>query len=76
MFDKERFIEDCRAAVRDSDARAAIRELVTRAVGAPVVDVATHVLEDGVYLPPELTSSVRSYPPQAIICVPVQTAEW
>jgi len=35
MFDKERFIEDCRAAVRDSDARAAIRELVTRAVGAP-----------------------------------------
>jgi predicted metal-dependent enzyme (double-stranded beta helix superfamily) len=35
MFEKERFIEDCRAAVRGSDAQAAIRELVARAVSAP-----------------------------------------
>ena len=32
MFDKERFIEDCRAALKESNAQAAIRELVARAV--------------------------------------------
>ena len=32
MFRKERFIEDCRAALREREARAAIQELVTRAV--------------------------------------------
>ena len=35
MFDKDRFIEDCRAAVKGSDAQGAIRELVARAVSAP-----------------------------------------
>ena len=35
MFDKERFIEDCRAAARDADAQAAIREIVARAVSDP-----------------------------------------
>jgi len=35
MFDKERFIEECRAALRESDAHAAIRELVARAVSEP-----------------------------------------
>ena len=32
MFDKDRFTEDCQAALREHDARKAIRELVTRAV--------------------------------------------
>ena len=35
MFDKDRFIEDCRAAVQGADAQAAIRELVAKAVSAP-----------------------------------------
>jgi len=35
MFDKERFIEDCRAAVRQKDAHAVIRELVAKAVSEP-----------------------------------------
>ena len=35
MFDKERFIEDCRAAVKESNAHAAIRELVAKAVREP-----------------------------------------
>ena len=32
MFDKERFIEDCRAALKEGNAQAAIQELVARAV--------------------------------------------
>jgi predicted metal-dependent enzyme (double-stranded beta helix superfamily) len=35
MFDKDRFIEDCRAAIKSADARAQIRELVARAVSEP-----------------------------------------
>lgn len=35
MFDKERFIEDCRAAIAGRDAQAAIRELVAKAVSDP-----------------------------------------
>lgn len=35
MFDKERFIEQCRTALKESNAHAAIRELVTRAVSDP-----------------------------------------
>ena len=35
MFDKDRFIEDCRAALKESNAQAAIRELVERAVRDP-----------------------------------------
>ena len=35
MFQKERFIEDCRAALKEGDAQAAIRELVQRAVREP-----------------------------------------
>jgi len=35
MFEKERFIEECRAALKESDPRAAIRELVARAVSEP-----------------------------------------
>ena len=35
MFEKERFVEECRAALREHDAQAAIRELVTEAVREP-----------------------------------------
>jgi predicted metal-dependent enzyme (double-stranded beta helix superfamily) len=35
MFDKERFVEQCRAALKESNAQAAIRELVERAVRDP-----------------------------------------
>jgi predicted metal-dependent enzyme (double-stranded beta helix superfamily) len=35
MFDKTRFIEDCRAALTQQDSQAAIRELVARAVSEP-----------------------------------------
>lgn len=35
MFDKERFIEDCRAALKESNPQAAVRELVERAVRDP-----------------------------------------
>jgi len=35
MFDKERFIEDCRAALREKNAQAAIKELVAKAVSDP-----------------------------------------
>jgi len=35
MFQKERFIEECRAALKEGNAQAAIRELVTRAVFEP-----------------------------------------
>jgi hypothetical protein len=35
MFQKERFIEACRAALKEGNAQAAIRELVTRAVSEP-----------------------------------------
>jgi predicted metal-dependent enzyme (double-stranded beta helix superfamily) len=35
MFDKDRFVEQCRAALKDSNAQAAIRELVAQAVSDP-----------------------------------------
>ena len=35
MFEKERFIEDCRAALKEDDTHSAIRELVTAAVTTP-----------------------------------------
>ena len=35
MFDKERFIEECRAALKQRDAHAAVRELVASAVSDP-----------------------------------------
>ena len=35
MFDKERFIEDCRTALRETNAQAAVRELVAKAVSEP-----------------------------------------
>lgn len=35
MFDKERFIEDCRAALREKNAQIAIKELVAKAVSDP-----------------------------------------
>jgi predicted metal-dependent enzyme (double-stranded beta helix superfamily) len=35
MFQKERFIEGCRAALRENDAQAAIHELVARSVSDP-----------------------------------------
>lgn len=35
MFDKDRFIEDCRAALQESNAHAAVRALVERAVSDP-----------------------------------------
>ena len=35
MLDKERFIEECRALLREGNAQAAIRELVAKAVSEP-----------------------------------------
>jgi predicted metal-dependent enzyme (double-stranded beta helix superfamily) len=35
MFDKERFIEDCRAALKEKNTHAAIKELVEKAVSDP-----------------------------------------
>lgn len=35
MFDIEKFIDDCKVAVRDADARAAVKTLVERAVSDP-----------------------------------------
>ena len=35
MFDKEQFIEECRAALAESDAQGAINEIVKKAVSAP-----------------------------------------
>lgn len=35
MFDKERFIEDCRAALKEKNAHGAIKELVEKAVSDP-----------------------------------------
>lgn len=35
MFDQERFIEECRAALKERDAQMAIRELVAQAVADP-----------------------------------------
>lgn len=35
MFDLERFVEECRLAVREADARAAIQELIASAVASP-----------------------------------------
>jgi hypothetical protein len=35
MFQKERFIEECRAALKERDTHAAIRELVATAVSEP-----------------------------------------
>jgi predicted metal-dependent enzyme (double-stranded beta helix superfamily) len=35
MFDKERFIEDCRAALKETQVQGAVRELVARAVSEP-----------------------------------------
>ena len=35
MFEKERFVEECRAAVKEIDALGAINELVTRVVSEP-----------------------------------------
>src|SRR4030095_3931141 len=35
MFDKERFIEECRAALNERNAQGAIRDLVARAVSEP-----------------------------------------
>jgi predicted metal-dependent enzyme (double-stranded beta helix superfamily) len=36
MFEKERFIEECRVALKESDALAAVNELVARVVSEPV----------------------------------------
>ena len=36
MFEKERFIEECRAALKERDTHAAVRELVARAVSEPM----------------------------------------
>src|SRR5262245_41176602 len=39
MFEKERFIEDCRAALKEKDVQGAIRELVERTVREPAAIV-------------------------------------
>jgi hypothetical protein len=35
MFEKEAFVEDCRAALKEDDTHSSIRELVTKAVTSP-----------------------------------------
>ena len=40
MFQKERFIEECRGALKEKDTHAAVRELVARAVGDPAQIIA------------------------------------
>src|SRR6476660_7373141 len=35
MFEKERFVEDCRAALKEHDTHSAVRELVAAAVTTP-----------------------------------------
>jgi predicted metal-dependent enzyme (double-stranded beta helix superfamily) len=35
MFDKDQFVEECRAALKETNVQAAIRELVARAVSEP-----------------------------------------
>jgi predicted metal-dependent enzyme (double-stranded beta helix superfamily) len=35
MFEKERFIEECRSALKEKDTHAAVRELVARVVSDP-----------------------------------------
>ena len=35
MFDTDRFIEDCHAALREADPKAAVQEIVSRAVADP-----------------------------------------
>ena len=35
MFEKERFIEECRVALKQRDSHAAVRELVAKAVNDP-----------------------------------------
>src|SRR5262245_40469984 len=60
MFDKERFIEECRAALAQRNAQDAIRELVAKAVSEPA-----HILRalgepqlagvDMLYRAPDLT---------------------
>jgi predicted metal-dependent enzyme (double-stranded beta helix superfamily) len=35
MFDRDRFIEDCRAALKERSSEIAVKELVAQAVGAP-----------------------------------------
>ena len=36
MFQTDRFIEECRAALQETDAQAAVRDLVERAVRDPM----------------------------------------
>jgi predicted metal-dependent enzyme (double-stranded beta helix superfamily) len=36
MFEKERFVEECRAALKERDTHAVVRELVARAVSEPM----------------------------------------
>ena len=40
MFNTERFIEDCRSALTEDNAHAAVKEIVARAVAEP-----SHVLK-------------------------------
>lgn len=60
MFDKERFIEDCRAAVKDRDAQAVIQELVAKTVSDPfqlmrILGEPTRAGVDKIYVADDLT---------------------
>jgi predicted metal-dependent enzyme (double-stranded beta helix superfamily) len=72
MFDKDRFIEDCRTAVKEHDPRGAVRELVARAVSQPsgIVRELGEPARSGVntvYRAPDLTILNLHWGPQMTI---------
>ena len=72
MLDKDRFIEDCRNAIRSSESVAEIRDIVARAVSDPaqVLRALGEPTRSGVetlYRSPELTILNLSWGPQMVI---------
>jgi predicted metal-dependent enzyme (double-stranded beta helix superfamily) len=69
MFETDRFVEACRAALKESDAHAAIRELVAEAVSDPVqvlraLGEPTRAGVNKIYQSPELTIVNLCWGPQ------------
>ena len=71
MFDKQRFIEDCRAALKETHAHAAIKELVEKAVSDPaglmrVIGEPAKGGVDTLYKAPDLTILNLCWGPQMV----------
>jgi predicted metal-dependent enzyme (double-stranded beta helix superfamily) len=69
MFEKEDFIEDCRAAIKGKDAQAVIRELVARAVSEPsqlirVIGEPKRAVIETIYKADDLTILNICWPPR------------